>query len=307
MLRSPVGRFSKLVPVHIDYHTDQGKKQHRRYQQNQYAVGQSFFCACPRRGGAGVAHRAALGIQNRWPKAKSEGKSQKAKSKRQKCKLPGLRPSRLKDWYRVKRHGIRDFASVVLGASAILALGFRLLPFAFCILPFDLQCQPAHCLRAEHDPRRGSISLAVGETHGYNKVPDRPRRGEDPCSNPQRELSAYTKYQPASGFGKFSAALFPSWVSPTANDIRPLRGPNVLPAGRRLSWSARERRKSRGPKEQVRATSSYLPTALCLPRSAYCFLPTAYCFLPTAFSSSAASYAKAADCREERHSSAQSQ
>ena len=77
-------------------------------------------------------------------------------------------------------------------------------------------------LRRYQVPRRGTISLAVGETHGQrpsNPNPYRPRRG--------RTFSLSVGGKPHStpaGLAEHRGSSFP-WVSPTANDIGPLRGP----------------------------------------------------------------------------------
>jgi hypothetical protein len=71
-------------------------------------------------------------------------------------------------------------------------------------------------------PRRGTTSLAVGETHGQgssNKIAY-DREGVKPLLY---QLGAKPDSTP-SGLVNRRGASFP-WVSPTANDIGPLRGP----------------------------------------------------------------------------------
>ena len=67
-------------------------------------------------------------------------------------------------------------------------------------------------------PRRGPMSLAVGETHG-NDVPQR-------IANPEGVefgLAPVAGFDPFGVDGNLLGGLYP-WVSPTANDIVPLRG-----------------------------------------------------------------------------------
>ena len=82
-------------------------------------------------------------------------------------------------------------------------------------------------------PRRGTISVAVGETHGprpSNPNLYRPRRGR--TFRPRRGVGAVREpplhgarqHSTPSGLRNGRGASLP-WVSPTATDIGPLRGP----------------------------------------------------------------------------------
>ena len=83
-------------------------------------------------------------------------------------------------------------------------------------------CGGVKQLRRYQVPRRGTTSLAVGETHGQrpsHPTPYRPRRG--------RTFSWSDGGKPHStplGWVEHRGPSFP-WVSPTANDLGPLRGP----------------------------------------------------------------------------------
>jgi hypothetical protein len=111
--------------------------------------------------------------------------------------------------------------------------------------PFVCGCGvPFHKCRNSRVPRRGTISLAVGETHGQrpsNPNPYRPRRG--------RTFSLSVGGKPHStpaGLAAHRGASFP-WVSPTANDIGPLRGPPPGSGGKAHPSTSMSRTHFRSP------------------------------------------------------------